>query len=521
MKIIKIISESIAVLLTLSLFSNVSFAQQPTATVQPSDAAVANESPQLTETPSGTSTIRIVRLSQIKGNVLLDRQTDRGFEVAFPNLPIAQGHALKTAVGVAEVEFEDNSSLRITPNSLIQFPALQRSPTGATITTVNLVSGTLYVSLAKTRGNDFTILVGGNKITVAPSSHIRLDVGAGTSPSTLAVLAGSAQLTNASDTTTVDKKKTLTFNTSTQSPPVLISKVQRDEFDDWDKTSASYHNLRSISSSYGNPGYAYGISDLNYYGAFVNSPCGSLWQPYFAGAGWDPFANGLWAWYPGAGYSWVSPYPWGWTPFHYGSWQNCGSGWGWQPGGQWHGLRNHPTTLNPNHGPNCPRAPHAPVAGHPTLIAYNAHPLQASRIDAEGNFVFRKGSAGIGISRESFSKLNHFSANVERHGTLSVPTIYSQDAEHSANREGDPHNNSRSSDPQNAATRTSPNSAQSRSSSSASRESSSGWSGGSRGSSSPSSSGSWSGGSHSSAPAASSAPSSAPSSGGGGGGAHR
>lgn len=520
MKTVKIISESIALLLTLSLLSTISFAQQDTTPVQPTNSALAAESTPSAEAPSGTSTIRIVRLSQIKGNVLLDRQTDRGFEIAFPNLPIAQGQALKTTVGVAEVEFEDNSSLRITPNSLIQFPALQRSPAGATITTINLVSGTLYVSLAKTKGNDFTILVGGNKITLAPSSHIRLDVGSGTSPSTLAVLAGSAQLTNASDTIAVDKKKTLTFNTTTQSPPFLVSKVQRDEYDDWDKTSASYHNLRSISSAYGNTGYAYGINDLNYYGAFVNSPCGSLWQPYFTSAAWDPFANGVWAWYPGAGYSWVSPYPWGWMPFHYGSWQNCGTGWGWQPGGQWYGLRNHPTTLNPNHGPNCPRPPHAPVAGHPTIIAYNARPVPFSRVDSEGNFVFRKGSAGIGVPRESFGKLNRLSASAERHGSVSTPFFTPDDR--GSNREGEPHNTSRSLDPQGRANHTSANSGESRSSSTASRGSSSGWSGGSHGSSSPSSSGGWSGGSHSSAPAASSAPSSAPSSsGGGGGGAHR
>ena len=45
-----------------------------------------------------------------------------------------------------------------------------------------------------------------------------------------------------------------------------------------------------------------------------------MWQPYLVGAGWDPFMNGAWMWYPGAGYTWVSAYPWGWTPYRYGSW---------------------------------------------------------------------------------------------------------------------------------------------------------------------------------------------------------
>ena len=36
---------------------------------------------------------------------------------------------------------------------------------------------------------------------------------------------------------------------------------------------------------------------------------GMMWQPYLAGAGWDPFMNGAWMWYPGSGYAWISAYP--------------------------------------------------------------------------------------------------------------------------------------------------------------------------------------------------------------------
>ena len=58
-----------------------------------------------------------------------------------------------------------------------------------------------------------------------------------------------------------------------------------------------------------------------------------MWRPYFASAAWSPYDNGMWAYYPSVGYSWVSPYPWGWMPFHSGNWVNCGgAGWGWQPG---------------------------------------------------------------------------------------------------------------------------------------------------------------------------------------------
>ena len=72
--------------------------------------------------------IRIVRLSQVTGEVQMDRQTGNGFEAAFANLPIVQGSRLRTGEGVAEVEFEDNSSLRLTPHSLVEFPVLSADP---------------------------------------------------------------------------------------------------------------------------------------------------------------------------------------------------------------------------------------------------------------------------------------------------------------------------------------------------------------------------------------------------------
>ena len=107
----------------------------------------------------------------------------------------------------------------------------------------------------------------------------------------------------------------------------------------WDKEQNQYHQQYASNSYSSYSPYAYGTNDLNYYGSFSNVPgYGNVWQPYFAGAGWDPFMNGAWAFTPGFGYGWVSGYPWGWTPYHYGSWVYLPtSGWGWLPGGTWTG----------------------------------------------------------------------------------------------------------------------------------------------------------------------------------------
>ncbi len=65
------------------------------------------------------------------------------------------------------------------------------------------------------------------------------------------------------------------------------------------RTNITTSTASRPSNGYGSP-YAYGASDLNYYGSFYNMPgYGMMWQPYLVGAGWDPFMNGAWMWYPG------------------------------------------------------------------------------------------------------------------------------------------------------------------------------------------------------------------------------
>ena len=85
--------------------------QQRLASPQPAAATV-----------SANSKVRIVRLSEVKGEVQMDRQTGKGFEGAMANLPVIEGSKLKTADGVAEVEFEDNSTVRLGLNSEVEFP---------------------------------------------------------------------------------------------------------------------------------------------------------------------------------------------------------------------------------------------------------------------------------------------------------------------------------------------------------------------------------------------------------------
>src|SRR5580698_6843197 len=71
------------------------------------------------------SQARIVRLSDVQGTVQINKNTGLGFERAFLNLPITQGAQLRTRDnGRAEIEFEDGSTIRLTPNTTVEFSTL-------------------------------------------------------------------------------------------------------------------------------------------------------------------------------------------------------------------------------------------------------------------------------------------------------------------------------------------------------------------------------------------------------------
>src|SRR3984957_12484317 len=94
---------------------------------------------------SAESKARIVRLSEVEGTVKIDRTAGDGFDKAFINLPVIEGAKLKTGSdGRAEIEFEDGSALRLAPNSEVAFTTLSLGNDGQKMSTVQLVSGTVY-----------------------------------------------------------------------------------------------------------------------------------------------------------------------------------------------------------------------------------------------------------------------------------------------------------------------------------------------------------------------------------------
>jgi hypothetical protein len=356
------------------------------------------------------SQARIVRLSDVQGSVQIDKNTGMGFESAFLNLPITQGAQVRTHDrGRAEIEFEDGSSLRLTPNTTVEFSTLGRSDSGQLISVVNLVEGMAYVNWL---GKDaFTLNFSREKISLNRPAHFRVDTS--TEVASLAVFKGDVDVEGPAGNVVVEKKKTATFDADNDKP-TLVNNIKEAPLDSWDKEASAYHAQYAKNNS---SGYGYGVSDMNYYGAYSNVPgYGMMWQPYFTGIGWDPFMDGAWSWYPGYGYMFASAYPWGWMPYRYGNWMFVpGFGWMWQPGGfnTWLTVPRYAGTLPHGFHPLAP-----PVTGTVKTVPVG----KGGTISAlpPSHLVLKSGSAGMGIPRGSLGNLNHLSHQVAKTGFAEV-----------------------------------------------------------------------------------------------------
>jgi hypothetical protein len=356
------------------------------------------------------SKARIVRLSEVQGNVQMDRGTGDGFEKTFLNMPVIEGSRLKTGdEGRAEVEFEDGSALRIVPNSEVNFTHLALGDDGRKLSAVQLTEGTLYVNVRGHKGDTFTVNFGGESITLTEPAHFRLNLT--NDEATLAVFKGRLDVSGQSGPVEVAEKHSATFDVHSDRYDIAKN-YEEDPYDGWDKEQSEYHDRYATAhnSDVSSP-YAYGFSDLNYYGNYFAVPgYGMVWQPYFIDASWNPYMDGGWVWYPGYGYMWVSAYPWGWMPYYYGNWAYVPTyGWIWQPG-YWNTWYQVPRVVNP---PARTVIPQPPVRTRATVmvgkgLAVNAVAIPPRRV------TINPGSAGLGLPRGSVRDLGRVAREVEK-----------------------------------------------------------------------------------------------------------
>jgi FecR protein len=340
---------------------------------------------------------RAARLSFLQGDVTVDHLDNTAGDPAQINMPLAEGARLTTGEdGQAEVEFEDGSVVRLTPNSSLGLSVMSVDPAENFHTQLTVLHGLVYAELRASSKYLYVLDAGGELISPVANATVRINLDQ--PPATISVFDGTVHVEHASTPEADGFKKdvrageSLTGDPSDSSQYSVSQNVEQDSWDEWnsarDQAAAdAILNQTTARDSYaGDQGY--GWSDLDANGNWYHVPGqGQVWQPTIAeDTDFDPYGYGSWVAYPGAGYVWASGYAWGWTPFHCGCWSYwSGFGWGWSPVGcgraGWGVGRGSGGVfaVNINHPPQNYRLPTRPIH-EPGML----HPIPVGRAPQPG-----------------------------------------------------------------------------------------------------------------------------------------
>jgi ferric-dicitrate binding protein FerR (iron transport regulator) len=329
---------------------------------------------------------RAARLTFLTGDVHVDQANSASKDSAVLNMPLVEGAVISTGEdGQAELEFEDGSLVRLTPNSGVSLVKLSVDGSGNFVTRAAITGGLTYLELRAGTKYQYSVDAGGDVITPVENSTVRVDFDE--SPAAVSVLSGSAHVAANSGSSDVDAiaGQTVRMDAESQGATYLVKQaIEPESWDQWNDERDQAAAGDSASQTAARDQYAgdqgYGWSDLDANGTWYNVPGqGEVWQPNVAddsgdgsggagAGGFDPYGYGSWVWTP-VGYSWASGYGWGWLPYRCGQWFYWDSfGWGWQPGGScgvfgFGGFGYGLGGINIHHPPSFWHRPRRPVPG--------------------------------------------------------------------------------------------------------------------------------------------------------------
>jgi len=282
---------------------------------------------------------RGLRLSSVDGQVRLLFKKQVVADQTVPNMPLFEGTEVVTGDdGRVEVQFEDGSVARLSPNSSLALTVL-RGQGSAGDAEVKLEGELGYFELQGSgQAGSIRIKFGDTVVTAANPTVVRINLD--NLPGTLAVFSGNAHVERGSAMALdLHGGESVTMSGSDPGRYDLAESIEPDSWDAWNSdrdqdlssTAATRTGAENGFEDSGNPAW----NDLDANGSWYNVPDqGAIWSPNDAASSdWDPYGNGYWLTTPLFGATWISSYGWGYLPYHCGTWNYYNSfGWGWAPG---------------------------------------------------------------------------------------------------------------------------------------------------------------------------------------------
>ena len=282
---------------------------------------------------------RAVRLGSVDGQVQIAQGKQVIAAAAVANAPLFEGMTVTTADdGRAEIQFEDGSVARLSPNSALTLAVLRGSGSSGEAE-IDVDGGLGYFEL-QGGGQAGAMRVKFGDSVVTASGYTVLRISLDSPPGELAVFSGNAHLERGS-AVTVDLHggESVALSANDPSRYTLNEAIEPDSWDSWNSDRDQALTSEAATATGATKDYPDGNNpawnDLDANGNWYNVPGqGNIWSPYEASnSGWDPYGNGYWMNAPGYGPMWISGSSWGYLPYQCGLWNWYDDfGWGWAPG---------------------------------------------------------------------------------------------------------------------------------------------------------------------------------------------
>ena len=271
--------------------------------------------------PAGDPPSRVGRLAQLSGSVSTHGSGATEWSVASLNLPLTSGDAIWTQpTATAAIQVADNL-IALSESTEFDLATLDNQQLIATEP-----QGELFLDIRDVAAGDSTTIATPRGV-VKLSGVGQYDIVAGDSatPTTVSVVAGSAQIVSGSFSLTVATNQTATV-TGSDALQGSVGPLAPDPF-----LSDQLRRLAPPPSGPQAIRHMTGCASLAAYGSWQASPqYGQVWYPH-VDHDWAPYRDGSWHYVAPWGWTWVDDEPWGFAPFHYGRWSQFDGRWGWVP----------------------------------------------------------------------------------------------------------------------------------------------------------------------------------------------
>ncbi len=197
-------------------------------------ANAANTDDPRPPSPAGVSHARVVSLSLVSGTVIARRPGSTKWAAATVDTPIEEGVSIATAKhSIAEVQFENGSTVRLGELSCVDFTQLALGPHSGHINGLTLVLGFATIHAMPKRHDEYIVNASGASLTPQGKAEFRTDLTH--DRLRVEVISGHVQIqaAHSNQSERLAKNQALAYDASGSGAFHVTDSIQMDDWDKW------------------------------------------------------------------------------------------------------------------------------------------------------------------------------------------------------------------------------------------------------------------------------------------------